>query len=209
MRRRHLRIGAARGIDPLTVGQAARVCLAGRSVYRPIMAPSNDGRDQAGRFMAGTTPNPTGKPRGTRNRATALLDRMAEKGAGEVLKAVLIAAQGGDVSAATLLLSRVWPARRGRAIVFDLPDLTAPGGAAAALAALAQQTAAVDYPRRKAPPRRALIVELHQGDRTRPKLIRRIERLEAHHGLGSPAVPSDTDHATGGRSGNGRDVTAG
>jgi uncharacterized protein DUF5681 len=129
-------------MGPTPVSAASPHCSRRWSVYRPIMAPSNDGRDQAGRFMAGTTPNPTGKPRGTRNRATALLDRMAEKGAGEVLKAVLTAAQGGDVSAATLLLSRVWPARRGRAIVFDLPDLTGPGGAAAALAALAQQTAA-------------------------------------------------------------------
>ena len=62
------------------------------------MEPAIAGRDQDGRFTA--SGNPLGKKPGTRSKATALLDQMAERGGKAVLEAVLEAAKGGDTAAA-------------------------------------------------------------------------------------------------------------
>jgi hypothetical protein len=49
---------------------------------------------------------------------------MAEADAANVLHAVLGRAIKGDMGAASMVLARVWPARKGRPVSFDLPPLT-------------------------------------------------------------------------------------
>ena len=61
------------------------------------------------RFQKGTSGNPRGRPRGSRNRATALRQRLV-KDADAILDAVVKAAKGGDVQAAKLILDRCLPA---------------------------------------------------------------------------------------------------
>jgi hypothetical protein len=73
-----------------------------------------------------------------RNRATRLLDTMAEADAANVLHAVLGRAIKGDMGAASMVLARVWPPRKGRAVLFDLPPLTTAADLAAALGSVAQ-----------------------------------------------------------------------
>jgi hypothetical protein len=51
--------------------------------------PENAGRNQAGRFTKGCSGNGTGNPKGTRNKASLLLDKMASGEAGAVLGALL------------------------------------------------------------------------------------------------------------------------
>jgi Family of unknown function (DUF5681) len=77
-------------------------------------------------FRSGQSGNPQGKPRGVRNRATQLLDSMAESDAADVLHVVIERAKHGDMAAAAMLMARVWPPRKGRAVAFDLPPLTQP-----------------------------------------------------------------------------------
>jgi uncharacterized protein DUF5681 len=89
-------------------------------------------------FRPGQSGNPWGKPRGVRNRATLLLDKMAETDAADVLSAVISRAKKGDVTAASMIMARVWPARKGRAIAFDLPPLRTAADLAAALGRIAQ-----------------------------------------------------------------------
>jgi hypothetical protein len=81
--------------------------------------------------------NPKGPGTGSRNRASLLLDRMAEGEAEAVLASVLAAAKAGDMGAAKLLLDRVWPQRRGRPVHLELPRMETPADLAAALGAVA------------------------------------------------------------------------
>jgi hypothetical protein len=74
-------------------------------------------------FKPGQSGNPSGKPKGTRNRLTRLLDEAAEEGAAAVLEVVLGAAKAGDLRAAELVLSRVWPVPKGRPTEITLPAI--------------------------------------------------------------------------------------
>ena len=59
------------------------------------------------RFHPGQSGNPAGKRRGTRNRATRLLDAMAKTDATDVLRAILDRAKAGDARSAELILARL------------------------------------------------------------------------------------------------------
>src|SRR6478752_7573368 len=76
-------------------------------------------RDDAGRFMPGNS----GRPRGARHAALLALDAIGADNARDVMQAVVDAARGGDMRAAEILLSRLWPQRKGRPVALDLPAL--------------------------------------------------------------------------------------
>jgi hypothetical protein len=69
------------------------------------------------------------------------LDQIGAENAGAILESAVAAAKGGDMRAAELILSRAWPARKGRPVVLDLPQISAPGDLVTALAAVAQAVA--------------------------------------------------------------------
>src|SRR5690242_17569729 len=92
-------------------------------------------------YRPGESGNPAGKPRGARNRATRLLDRMAQDDAADVIQTVIDRAKGGDMAAAGLLMSRIWPPRKGRAIEFEIPPLTTASDLVAALGGVVQAVA--------------------------------------------------------------------
>jgi hypothetical protein len=62
---------------------------------------------------------------------------MAEADARAVLQKQLEKAKEGDATAAQLILSRIWPARKSRPVNLDLPALESPGDIVTALAAIA------------------------------------------------------------------------
>ena len=73
-------------------------------------------------WKPGQSGNPAGKPPGTRNRATMMVLALMEEGAEEVAGAIVNAAKAGDLGAAKLVLERLAPPVRERAIALDLPD---------------------------------------------------------------------------------------
>ncbi len=73
-------------------------------------------------FPKGVSGNPAGRPTG-RNKILAALDQIGDDAAEEVLRKAIEAAKAGDLRATELLMSRAWPARKGRALQFTLPKV--------------------------------------------------------------------------------------
>src|SRR5690349_10442668 len=89
-------------------------------------------------FRPGQSGNPQGKPRGVRNRATLLLDKMAETDAAEVYGMMIIRAKKGEMAAAGMIMARVWPPRKVRSVIFGRPPHTNASELAASLGPIAQ-----------------------------------------------------------------------
>ena len=77
----------------------------------------------SGRFKPGQSGNPSGKPKGARNRLTLACEALLE-GEGEALtrKAIELALDG-DTVALRLCLERICPPAKERPISIELPDI--------------------------------------------------------------------------------------
>src|SRR5712671_4175877 len=106
------------------------------------MAPENTGQKQLGRFAKGTSGNPFGRPKGSRNAATlaceALLDGQAEALTAKAVQMAL----AGDPVALRLCMDRIYPARKDRPVTFALPPITGARDAADLMAAITKAVAA-------------------------------------------------------------------
>src|SRR6266436_8289635 len=87
-------------------------------------------------FEPGQSGNPAGRPRGARNRATVLAEKLMQDDIEDVVRAVVDAAKERDMTAAKLVLERVAPRPKGRAVAFVLPEIRAPGDLVAAFDSL-------------------------------------------------------------------------
>ncbi|MBL8668995.1 MAG: hypothetical protein JNM48_16190 [Rhodospirillales bacterium] len=103
--------------------------------------PSNNEKKGPRPFQPGNR-HGRGRPAGSRNRATLLLDQLAAGEGENILKKVLEKAQEGDLKAAELLLARIWPPRRGRPVRLSLPPTDTATGVDAALATVIGAVAA-------------------------------------------------------------------
>jgi hypothetical protein len=86
-------------------------------------------------------PGGPGRPRGSRNAMNAILDQLAVDGAETMVKKMIEAADGGDLVAARLVLSRIWSAPKGRAVAIELPEIRTPADLLAAHAAVVKAIA--------------------------------------------------------------------
>lgn len=101
------------------------------------------GRKQRGKpFEKGHSGNPAGRPRGSRHKVTLLAEKLMSDDAEAIVKAVVDAAKGGDLTAAKIVLDRIAPARRDNPVRFDLPAINSPADAAKASAAILAAVAA-------------------------------------------------------------------
>lgn len=103
--------------------------------------PHNNGRQTGGRFAPGNALG-RGRNTGSRNRASLLLDKMADGEAPAVLSAVLDAAKAGDARCAEIVLARVWPVRKGRPVSLTLPEMIDAAGVSLAIGEVAKAVAA-------------------------------------------------------------------
>ena len=53
---------------------------------------------------------------GSRNKAPLALDKIADDAGDDILKKMVEQAKGGDLRAADIVLSRIWPPRKGKPI---------------------------------------------------------------------------------------------
>ncbi len=79
-------------------------------------------RDAQGRFMPGCSGNPAGKKPGTLNYATIILRRLREDGANAAVDELIAKARKGNLAAIRILLDRIDPKPRGRAVEFEFDE---------------------------------------------------------------------------------------
>lgn len=104
------------------------------------MPPSNNEDQTRPQTFKPGNPGGPGRSAGSRNTATLILDAMAGGEAETVLRQVLDAAKAGDLKAADIILSRIWPAKKGRPVRLDLPAIKTAPDILAALAAVVDAT---------------------------------------------------------------------
>lgn len=82
------------------------------------------GEEQGPRWEPGQSGNPAGRPKGSRHAALLALDAIGAEAGADIMTAVVNAAKNGDMRACELLLRRLWPERKGRPVMLDLPPIT-------------------------------------------------------------------------------------
>ena len=97
---------------------------------------SNDVPQTRGRPFVQGHPGGPGRPAGARSKATLILDALADGEAEAVLQKVIDSAKGGDLKAAEIILSRTWPARKGRGARLNIPPVAAAADVVAAISAV-------------------------------------------------------------------------
>jgi hypothetical protein len=84
-------------------------------------------------FKPGVSGNPSGRPRGSRNKTTVLVEKLLADDAEAVARSVIDAARAGDMTAARIVLDRLCPVRRDQPVEIDLPSITGANDALAAM----------------------------------------------------------------------------
>ena len=92
-------------------------------------APKQRGRP----FKPGQSGNPTGKPKGARNRSTIAAELLLEGEAKALTRKAIELGLAGDTAALRLCLERLMPPRKDRAISLDLPAIASADDAAKAV----------------------------------------------------------------------------
>ena len=93
-------------------------------------------------FEKGESGNPAGRPRGSRNRATLLMEGLLADDAEAIGRKAIAMAKQGDMAAIRLCMDRLAPVRKGEPVAFELPPLEKPADSVAAAATIVAAVAA-------------------------------------------------------------------
>lgn len=93
-------------------------------------------RDERGRFRCGHEAPGPGRPAGSRNRATLVMDELLDGEADKLMRKAIELAMAGDAAALRLCLERLCPPRKDRPVQFQLPEMETAADAAKVTGAL-------------------------------------------------------------------------
>ncbi|MFK4720541.1 hypothetical protein ABIE89_001641 [Bradyrhizobium niftali] len=96
----------------------------------------NTGPKQDARFQPGQSGNPSGRPRGSRNRTTLAVEALLDGEAETLTRKAIDLAVGGDIQALRICLDRLCPPRREATVTFELPKIETVADAVKAMAAI-------------------------------------------------------------------------
>jgi hypothetical protein len=106
----------------------------------------NTGKKQVkrhkGQFDKGISGNPTGRPKGSRNKATLALQCLFEDEAELIGRKAIELAKEGDMAAIKLVLERIMPARKDMPVAFEMGRLERIEDIATAMQQIMQAVAA-------------------------------------------------------------------
>jgi hypothetical protein len=87
-------------------------------------------------YPKGVSGNPTGRPKGSRNKVTVALQALLDGEAEELTRKCINLAKTGDSTALRLVMERLIPPMRDRALSIDLPHVVDVSGVPPALASV-------------------------------------------------------------------------
>ncbi len=93
-------------------------------------------------FEPGQSGNPSGRPKGARNKTTITVEALLDNEAEALTRKVIDLALAGNMAAIRLCFERLLPPRRDRGVVFDLPKIESAADAVAASGAVLESCAA-------------------------------------------------------------------
>ena len=93
-------------------------------------------------FQAGQSGNPNGRPAGSRNKGTVVIEKLLEQGAERIAEMAIRRAAGGDNAMIKMCFDRLCPPRKDRHVPFVLPDMETAADAVKASAAIMAGVAA-------------------------------------------------------------------
>ena len=93
-------------------------------------------------FEPGQSGNPSGRPKGARNKTTIAVEALLDSEAEALTRKVIELALAGNMAAIRLCFERLLPPRRDRGIAFDLPKIESAADAVAASGAVLESCAA-------------------------------------------------------------------
>ena len=129
-------------------------------------------------WKPGESGNPRGKPKGAINKTTRLALELFEGGIKNIAEVVIKQAQDGDLTAARLVLDKLVPNARERAVELPgLPSTENPAGVAEAQAAILQAVASGDLTPGEAATLSGIVENRRKAIETR-ELELRIQALE-------------------------------
>lgn len=128
-------------------------------------------------FAEGQSGNPAGRPKGARNRATQVLEKILDGDAEAILNKAVEMAKDGDPVAMRLCLDRLIPVRRDRPITFTLPPIEKPADLTRATHALMQGVAAGEITPSEAA-ELSKLVDAHMNAIKTADLAERLTRIE-------------------------------
>jgi Family of unknown function (DUF5681) len=140
--------------------------------------PETTGEKQGPRWRSGQSGNPAGRPKGARHAALLALDAIGSKAGNDIMAAVVAAAKGGDMRAADILLRRLWPERKGRTVMLELPAMRSAADLPAVVGAITGAVTAGDLTPDEGQAL-AAVVETHRRAIETADLERRLSLLEA------------------------------
>src|SRR5262249_24150308 len=106
-------------------------------------------------FEKGESGNPAGRPRGSRNGATLVMEGLLADDAEAIGRKAIAMAKQGDMAAIRLCMDRLAPVPKGEPVAFELPPLEKPADSVAAAAEIVAAGAAGGRRPRPAPRSRA------------------------------------------------------
>jgi hypothetical protein len=86
--------------------------------------PDNTGKKQGKtQFPKGHSGNPNGRPKGTRNKSTILVQLLLERDLEEICNRVIEEAKAGNMQAVKMILDRILPPKKDSPIAIDIPEI--------------------------------------------------------------------------------------
>ena len=107
-----------------------------------MSAETTAGKQRGKPFPEGRSGNPSGRPRGARNKTTVAIEKLLDDEGETITRKAIELAKAGDGPAIRLCMDRIVPVRRDRLVVFDMPPVESAADAARAQGALIAAVAA-------------------------------------------------------------------
>lgn len=79
--------------------------------------------DNKGAFKKGQSGNPSGKPKGARNKTTLAIQQLLDGEAVIITRKAIELAKEGDMTAIRLVMERILPARKDSPVTFEIPQI--------------------------------------------------------------------------------------